>query len=373
MPDHISYLELRARLAAECRARRWRPPSRRRLNELREADQLPPAIRVYEKGKRGCSWLYEASTVAAYVRAETLRRASGKRVRSWKLVASRERTQALCEWLAQPDLPVPRDIISDVFEGFARLWGQIASGVYSRVDRPVGPFEDSRLTGAHNAIDSMLNAAELTGASRPIAEALLRLLIFRDEDGNAENADLEEFLEPIRQQAGPFWHAGDGIIGLCRIVRDVPINELLTHPRALLEALSDDELRASIRMTVSLAAATERLSTVANVLVADVEKARANGWNDVGPDWCKPVAKGAAKIARFIKSEEAPWVLCAIALVNVWLVRRDPDGVQPGMALLTGIIAGLAAAIEQSRNVAEPCDPKQVAALKVLQGSDYGR
>jgi hypothetical protein len=345
--SELSYDELRKRLAAECRPRKWRLPSRRRLKKLRCANQLPPAISVYEKGKR--VWRYPANTIAAYIRTEELRRESGgKRVRSWNLIATREKSQVLREWLAQPDLPVPRDLIAEVFEGFSRLFSQLASGVYSHVERPVGPFEDSRIDGAHNAIDSMLDAADLNGPLRNAADALLQMLIFRDEDGNAENVDLEELLEPIRQQAGPFWLAGKEIIGLCSIFRDAPINEFLTHPRALLEAVSDGDLRASVQTIVNLAAAIELLAELATVIISHGEKARSAGWNVVPLDWFKPLAKVAASIPRFIGSEEAPWLLCASALVNVSIIRRDPNA-QAGIASLTASLGRLAAETGQSK------------------------
>lgn len=319
----LSYDELRRQLKAECRARRWRVPSRGRLTDLRAAGRLPPAIRC--KGE----WRYEESTVAAYVHAEELRRASGKRVRSWKLVASRERTAALREWFVQPDLPVPRDLIGDGLEELPRLFRRVAPALYPYVEKPIGAFEDSRLKGAHDAIDAMLDAAGLTGDARAAAEALLQMLIFRDEDGNAENIDLGELLEPINRKMGAFAFSrlGDGIAGLCRVIRETPINELLTHPCALLDSVSDDEFRVSARAIRELSAAIQRFAEGATLV--------------------RPIAKRAAAIQKFLRSDEASWLLCAIALVTIWPVRRNPNA-RMEVGSLAATVAGFASRLEQS-------------------------
>jgi hypothetical protein len=348
--ETLTRIELRDRLATECRARKWRVPSQKRLKKLRDTEQLPKAIPHYEKGKRGRSWLYDASTVEAYVLAEERRRASGKRVRSWKLVEQREKTQVIRDWLERLDDPIPRETIASELEAFAGLFHRIAAAVFDYVEHPVGPLDDDRLEGAHTAIESMLSGSTLTGETRAAAEALLRILIFRDEEGNAEDFDLAELLAPIRQKAGPFAIIGNGMAGICKIVREIPLNALLTHPRALLEQVSDGELRQSARMTLPLFAAIERIAKVAPVILAVVEKARSHEKlrNYARIEWCKPIADGSAAVARFMQSEFTPSLLCASALLNVWLIRRDADALL-GTSILTTQMADFAQIVEGSK------------------------
>ena len=347
--ETLTRKELSERLATECRARKWRVPSQKRLKKLRDTEQLPKATPHYEKGKRGRSWRYDASTIAAYVLAEERRRASGKRVRSWKLIDQREKTGVIRDWLARLDDPIPRETIASELEAFAGLFRRIAAAVFDYVEHPVGPFDDDRLEGAHTAIESMLDGSSLTGEMRAAAEALLRILVFRDEDGNAEDFDLAELLAPIRQKAGPFAAIGNGMVGICAIVRDIPLNELLTHPRSLLEHVSDEELRQSARMSVNLFSAIERIAKIAPVILAVVDKARSNEATrgDARIDWCKPIADGAAAITRFLKSDLTPSLLCACALINVWLIRRDPN-TPIGANLMTASITNFAQIVEQS-------------------------
>lgn len=347
--ETLTLKELRDRLATECRARKWRVPSQKRLKKLRDTEQLPKAIPHYEKGKRGRSWLYDASTVAAYVLAEERRRASGKRVRSWKLVAQREKTEALRAWLAQLDDPVPRETIGSELDGFAALFRQIAATAYDYVEHPVGPYEDDRLDGAHMAIESMLDGSSLRGEVREFAEALLQMLVFRDEDGNAEDVGLAELLAPIREKAGPFAFIGNGLAGIRRVVREIPLNELLTHPRSLLEHVSDEELRQSARMSVPLFKAIERIANVAPAILTVVVKAQSNEQvrGDARIDWCKPIADGAIAITRFLQSDLAPSLLCACALVNVWLIRRDAE-TPMNANLVTSNLTNFAQIVEES-------------------------
>ncbi len=344
----LTYDELRERLVAECRSRKWRPPSRRRLKKLRDTGQLPKATPLYEKGKRGRSWRYDPKTVPAYIRTEELRRASGKRVRSWKVIAQREQAQVVRAWLAQPEAPVPREVIADSLEEFAALLRRLSAAVYSYVEHPVGPLDDDRIEGAHTAIESMLAASSLSDEWRPAAEAVLQILMFRDEEGHAEDFDLPELLAPIRQRAGPFAAIG-GVVGIRRIVADIPINDLLTHPRKLIEAVSDEEFCDSVRMTVGLFSVIERVAKVADVVRAFVEKAKTDARvrGDVRVDWCKPIVEGATAITKFLQSDLAPTLICASALVNVWLIRRKP-GTRDDANMMMGNIANFASVVENS-------------------------
>lgn len=350
MPDYLTDDELQAEIAKACRTRKWRPPKRRRLQKIRDAGWLPKAIPFYEKGRRGASYRYEVGTVAAYIRAEELRRANGGKLPSRKLVAQRERLQVVREWLAQPNLPVPRGVIGDELEAWSRLFAQAAPALYPYLQCPVSEGQDERLEAADTAIDSTLDTSGLDADTRDLAEALLRMLIFRKQDGSAEHLDLDALLAAIFQQAGRFARVADGVDGLCRLVRDVPINGLLVRPRALLETVTDEEFRTSARMTMSLAAALERAAKLAKFIVADlenarVERAKRNEWFDARADWCKPVVKAAALITRFLHSEQAPWLLCAIALVNVWCIRANPK-TQVDVASMTADLTVLASTAE---------------------------
>jgi hypothetical protein len=324
--EPLTWKELRERLAVECRARKWPPPSRQRLKKLRDSGQLPKALPLYEKGKRGRSSRFEASTVVAYIRAEELRRASGKRVQSWKRIEQRERHDVLRAWLANPDAPIPRDAVAEALEEFSGLIRGFAPTIYPYIERPVGPFEDDRLDGAHTAIESVLDAGNIHDDLRAPAEAILRILVFRDEAGNADDVDLAELLEPVRQRAGPFGRLS-GVEGICSIVREIPFNELLTQPRKLLDAVTDDELRESTRTFAGLFRSLERVANVASVIMSVLEKAKANETlrSDVRLDWLKPVTDGASLIKKQAQSELGATLLCGSALVNIWRIRKDPD------------------------------------------------
>lgn len=346
--ETLTRKELRERLAAECRARRWRVPSQKRLKKLRDTEQLPKAIPYYEKGKRGRSWLYDASTVAAYVRAEERRRASGKRVRSWKLTDRKEKAAALRQWLARPEHPVPRELIGETLEDVSKLFQQIAAALYTYVERPVGPLEDDRLDGAHAAIESTLDASGLRDEMRAAAEALLRILIFRDEQGDAEDVDLAELLEPIRQRAGPFT-SFSGVSSICEAVSAMPLNELLTRPRQLLDQVTDEELLASTQATAGLFHAIERIANVANVIMEVVTKARGDERlrGDVRLDWFKAITDGARALTTFVQSDLAPSFICASALANVWLFRSDSNRLQ-GVHVMVNTMGTFASIVEQS-------------------------
>jgi hypothetical protein len=303
---------------------------------------------LYEKGKRGRSWRFEAGTVAAYVRAEELRRASGKRVRSWKRIEQRERHDVLRAWLADTDAPIPRNAIAEALEEFSGLIRGFAPTLHPFIERPVELFEDDRLDGAHTAIESVLDAGNIHGDLRAPAEAMLRILAFRDEDGNADDVDLAELLEPVRQRSGPFGRLGD-IRGICGIVREIPLNELLTQPRKLLDAVTDDELRESARTFAGLFRSLERVANVASVILGVLEKAKANESlrSDVRLDWLKPVAEGASLLKQQAQSELGATLLCASALVNIWRIRRDPDALI-GLRTAVQTIDALATMVEQT-------------------------
>jgi hypothetical protein len=344
----LTYVELREQLVAACRARKWRPPTQQRLKKLRESGQLPKSVAHYEKGRRGRLWLYESSTIAAYIRAEEQRRASGSRVRSWKVIEQREKAEVLRDWIAKMNDHIPRDAIGDALEEFAALFRRIAAGAYAYVEDPVGPLDDDRLDGAHTAVESALDTSGVNADFRPLVEALLQILVFRDEDGNAEDVDLPELLAPFREKAGPF-AAISGIAGVRQIVADIPLNDLLTRPRTLLAEANDDELRRSLRMTVGFFNAMERLAKVANAILTVIGKAKSDDRlrDDVRVDWGKPIAEGATAISNLLQSDFAPVLTCASALVNVWLIRRKPDA-ELGADLVTGTINKFASTVEQS-------------------------
>ncbi len=239
-------------------------------------------------------------------------------------------------------------MIASALEGFAGILRQFAPDLYGYIEHPVGPLEDDRVEGAHIAIESVLDASGLRDDTRAAAEAVLQMLIFRGEDGNAEDFDLSELLAPIKQRAGPFAALG-GIPGLRGLVCEIPANELLTHPSELLERVSDQELRDSIRMTTALFSAIERVANVAKRVMVVVEKARTDERlrGDVRIDWCKPIVDGATAVANFLQSDLAPTILCSCALVNVFLIRNNPNTIADG-ASVTGSIATFASAIEQS-------------------------
>jgi hypothetical protein len=344
----VTFEELRAQLVLACKMRKWPVPSRKRLKKLRDAEQLPAAIKTYEKGKRGCVWRFPESTVAAYLRTEELRRASGKRVRSWKRAGQRERGAALRPWLAKPETPVPRDLIGDELQAFADLFRHVAPAVYPYVERPVVPAEDERLDGAHAAIESTLDAMGLPPEWRPTVEAMLQLLVFREESGNAEDVDLAELLEPIRQRAGPF-SAISGVAGICRIVHDIPLNEVLTNPRGLLARVSDQELQESTRRITSIFDALERVAKVTSIVMNVVKKARSNEdvRGDPRLDWFKPMMDAAKALTSLLHSDFTPAILCACAVTNVWLARENPN-LQAEANVMVGSIAGFANLVEQS-------------------------
>lgn len=344
----LTYEELRERLLAECRARKWRPPSRQRLKKLRDTGQLPKAIPLYEKGKRGRSWRFEPSTVAAYIRTEELRRASGKRVRSWKRSEQRERHDILRAWLANPDAPIPRNAIAQGLEDFSGLIRGFVPTIYPYIEHPVLMSEDDRLEGAHTAIESVLDTGNLHGELRALAEALLRILVFRDEDGNADDVDLAELLESVRQKAGPFGRLS-GIEGICSIVHEIPFNELLTQPRNLLDAVTDDELRESTRTFAGLFRSLERVADVASVVMSVLEKAKANEdlRGDVRLDWLKPITEGASLLKKQAQSEFGATLICGSALVNIWRIRKDPDSLI-GLRTTVQTIDSFATLVEQT-------------------------
>ena len=322
--------ELGKRLKAACKARKWPVPSAKRLKKLREAGQLPKAVSASGKGKRGRTWLYDAETVALYIRAEEASRASGKRVRSWKLVAEHERRDALRAWFDNLDAPIPREVIAERLETFAGLFRQIAPAIVPFVEHPVGPLDDERLGDLHAAIESMLDSNNVQEQWRAAAEALLQLLTLRDEEGNADNTGIAELLEPIREKAGPFGRLGGGIVGLCAIFREIPLNRLLTEPRALLAAVTDDELRACVRVNVRLFRAVERMANVARVMLATIDKAQSSGaiHGDPRVFWCQPIADGTVGMTYLLRSELGDTLLCASSLLNVWRIRLDPWALQ---------------------------------------------
>ncbi len=345
----LTYSELRAELVAACKARRWRPPSRQRLKKLRDTGQLPNAIPFYEKGRRGRSSRFPKSTVDAYIRTEELRRASGKRVRSWKLAGQRESASIIRAWLSHTAEPVPREILAKELEGLASSLRLLAPVLYSCIERPIGPREDDRVEEAHTAIEQVLDASGVRAESRPAAEAVLQLLIFRDEDGAAEDFDLSELLEPIRQRAGPFARIG-GVPGLRRMVLDIPINRLLTHPTQVLDGVTDQELRDSARMTKALFDAAERVANVAKRIMEVAEKARKDERlrSDVRIEWFKPIVDGTTAIAKFLQSDLAPTFIAMGALANVFLIRSNPNTLANG-SVVTNSITGFASLVERSQ------------------------
>lgn len=344
----LSYEQLRARLVDECRSRKWRPPSRARLKKLRDSEQLPPAVAHYTKGRRGCEWRYPLATVDGYIRAEELRRASGKRVQSWKLTTRREKTAKVRAWLSNLDGPVPRDAIGDALSDFASLFRQIAPAVYPYVERPVTPADEDRMEDAHTAVESTLEGWALSDEWRPVVEALLQVLIFRDEAGNAENIELAELLEPIRQRAGPFARFGT-TNEICNIVREIPLNGLLTHPSDLLAQVSDEEFRSCARIITGLFGVIERVANVAKAVTRVVEKARSDERTsgDVRLDWFKPITEGTISMTKLLNSDFAAAIVCASALTHVWLARQNP-GLQGGAATVMASIGGFASLVESS-------------------------
>jgi hypothetical protein len=342
----LTYDELTSRLGAECGKRRWRVPSKPRLKKLRSAQVLPEAKRY------GREWRYPAETVAAYIRAEEVRRSTGKRVRSWKLVERRDKVHTLRAWLADLDQPVPRELIAEMLEELSTVLRRFAPVLYGYVENPVGPLEDDRLAGAHAAIEATLDAANLRDDLRAPAEALLQILIFRDEAGNAEDIDLAELLEPVRQQAGPLASLGGGIVGICGIVREIPLNELLTRPRGVLDGVTDEELRISAQVSAGLLGAFERVAMVANKIVTTAEKARSDDRvrGDVRLDWLAPIANGASSIVKILQSDFGSSIVCALALVSIWRFRLDPKALD-GSRTLVQTINAFASLVEQATYV----------------------
>ncbi|MGB6519794.1 MAG: hypothetical protein WBE79_14955 [Candidatus Cybelea sp.] len=110
-------------------------------------------------------------------------------------VAQPEKIQILREWRERPDLPVPRETIVDVLEAVPRSFQRFAPELYSYIENPVGPFD--------------------------VAQGLLQMLIFLDENGNVDEEGLPELLEPINVRMGPFAFSriGDGNPGLYRVIR----------------------------------------------------------------------------------------------------------------------------------------------------------
>jgi hypothetical protein len=345
----LTFEELGKRLAAECKARKWRPPSRARLKKLRDTGQLPKAILFYEKGQRGRSARFPEGTVDAYIRAEKLRRASGKRVRSWKLAARRESASVIRAWLSHPEEPIPREVLAQELEGLASALRLFAPVLYACIERPIGPREDDRVEEAHTAIEQVLDASGLRAESRPAAEAILQLLIFRDEDGKAEDFDLSELLEPIRQRAGPFARLG-GIPGLRGMVNEIPINALLTHPTRVLNGVPDPELRDAARMTKALFDAVERVANVAKRVMEVAEKARRNERlrGDVRIEWLKSIVDGTTAVAKFLQSDLAPTFVAMGALANVFLIRNNPNTLADSNMMMASI-TGFASLVEQSQ------------------------
>jgi hypothetical protein len=129
-------------------------------------------------------------------------------VRSWKLAARRESASVICAWLSHPEEPIPREVLAQELEGLASALRLFVPVLYACIERPIGPREDDRVEEAHTAIEQVLDASGLRAESRPAAEAILQLLIFRDEDGKAEDFDLSELLEPIRQTRRPICTTG---------------------------------------------------------------------------------------------------------------------------------------------------------------------
>lgn len=346
--DLLTADELEKRLKAACKARKWPTPSAKRLKKLREAGQLPKAVSTNEKGKRGRSWRYDAETVAAYVRAEEARRASGKRVRSWKRVEHHERRDALRVWFENLDAPVPREIIAASLDMFSGLFRKVAPTIFPFVEHPVGPHDDERLEDLHTEIESMLDSNNVRGEWRVGAEGVLRILTLRDEAGNADDTELAELIEPLRAKAGPFGRLGGGIVGLCSIVREIPLNGLLTQPRALLDAVTDDELRACVRENVRFFRAIERMANVASTMIATIDKALSKDvafHSDPRFSWCQPIADGAIWMASLLQSELGDTLLCGSALVNVWRARIDPTALS-GMQTATQSIETFAGLVE---------------------------
>jgi hypothetical protein len=332
---------------------------------LRESGQLPKAVAIHEKGRRGKSWRYAPETVEAYVRAEEHRRASGKRVRSWKQVAHREKNQIIREWLADPNSAVPREIIIEELERLALLFRSVASAAYGFVENPVGPLEDDRLEDAHTAIEAMLAGSNLSGEWRSSAEALLQMLIFRGEEGEAEDFDLPELLAPLRQRSGPFGTLMS-VKSIGESFTTLPVNELLTHPRELLAAVTDDDLRLSAQTVNAMFSGIARVAELASVVldVATLAQKDEKTRDDQRIGWCRTIAEGCKAITNILESDLAPSILCAVAVANVWMLRKDPNAMKN--ALFVGsTINNFADVVDESQpRVAAAKARKKARALK---------
>lgn len=343
----LSRWELREQLRAECRKRRWRMPSDTRLKVLRDAGQIPKAIPVYEKGRRGRSWLYPPETVAEYLRAEEARRSSGKRVRSWKLVQRKEKLKTILEW-AHNGGTVPRKVIRDELEAVRGTFCEHPAirKLYPYIAKPVMAHEDNRLDGAHTAIEAVLSVRGPKGETfiepaRSLAEALLRILIFRDESGDAEDVDFAELIEPIRERAGPFAFMASS---LCGVVREMPLNELLISPGSLLDRFSDGELTKSANVFSKFLVAIEQLSRSARALVLNASSREAE--NDVRLTWGAPIAEGASWFSKQVQSDNRAWLISAASIIGAFHERNKP-GALDDLAQLVRNIETLASVIEQ--------------------------
>jgi hypothetical protein len=321
----LTYNELEERLAAACSERGWQPPTRGRLKKLRDSEQLPKAIATYEKGRRGTIWRYDPTTVDAYLRCEEHRLATGSRVRSWKHVERAEQHRVILDWLKNPETPIPRETIAEELESFASRFQSIAAAAYSFVENPVGAYDDDRLEGAHIAIESMLEGSQLRGEWRSAADGLLQVLVFRDDEA-VEFTDLPELIEPLRKRMGPFSSLFSAS-SIREAFVNLPVNELVTRPRDLLASVTDDELRQSAQVTLGMFNAIGRLAEVAQVvlLIADAAQKNEETRGDLRIDWFRVIAEGAKAVGKILKSDIAPSILSGAAIVNVWMLRNQPD------------------------------------------------
>src|SRR5580658_3576541 len=140
--ETLALEELLAELKTECGKRQWPPPDSLRLKKLRLAKQLPPAQRIDGE------WRYPAESVAAYIRTEEARHASGSRVRSWKAVEERERLGEIEFWFQNPETPVPRATIERTVQELPTILNREVPGLMFFIERPVRGAENDQLDDA---------------------------------------------------------------------------------------------------------------------------------------------------------------------------------------------------------------------------------
>lgn len=348
----LSYGELRTKLAAECRARRWRLPSRLRLQKLRNVNQLPPLIRVYEKGRRGCSWRYPSSTVAAYIRTEELRRASGKRVRSWKLVEQQETAQAVLAWIRHAG-PVPRESLLKLLQACPDRLRKtnLGAALFGYIETPLGDADSNERLKRHiSTIESTLDAADLDKTFHDLADCFLTLVTTRDETGLPDNRSLFELLAPYREVIGPFWTIGPGLLnGLSRVLQDAPINELFTSPSTVLDRLTDAELNDAAHAVSQFVKALERLARVEKMLTTLVD----SQYEDVRWRWCIPIVGVASWMEKSLLRDplSSAYVIAGMSAATACMAKPNPKGLD-GLRMVAAILESVAASIE--RNTSTP-------------------